>query len=96
MSPFTVQRVASILRATAGVQLQDARGPQRAQRGGLHVSRWQGSENRGATIVIVSMIKLDFEAARVWFDAAKVALVAQGATLEEPNGPDALCLVVTN
>lgn len=94
-STFTVQRVVAILRA-AGVQLQDSRGPKRGQRAGLNVSRWQGFENRGATLVIVSLIKLDVSAARVWFDAAKVALIAVGAMIDEPHGAEALCLVITN
>ncbi len=92
---FSVRKVVAILRA-AGVQLQDARGSRRQQRAGLHVSQWQGSEHRGAATVIVSLIKLDYAQAKTWFDAAKIALAAQGASLEEPNGPEALCCIITN
>ena len=92
---FTVQQVVSILR-TGSIQLRDARGPRRTQRGGMRVSRWQGSDYPGATLVMVSLINLDLLTARAQFDAAKELLAKQGAMIAEPNGPDALCLVVTN
>lgn len=94
MTP-TVQQTLSILRL-AGVRLQDSRGTKRAQKAGLHVTRWLGDELRGHAVILPGTAgTYNFDDMRKWYDAAVAALRLAGYVVSEPNGPDAMCCVVS-